>query len=59
MQEALEALEAERTGLQLLVRELLVENQTLRQKIAKLKPPETTSPETSVLANPQPQHQDH
>jgi hypothetical protein len=54
MQEALEALEAERTGLQLLVRELLVENQTLRQKIAKLKGPEASAPAT----HPQPR-QDH
>ncbi len=58
MQEALEALEAERTGLQRLVRELLVENQTLRQKIAKLKP-EAGGADFNALANPQPQRQDH
>ena len=59
MQEALEALEAERTGLQLLVRELLVENQTLRQKIAKLKAPEDVASPINALANPQPPRQDH
>ena len=51
MHEALEALEAERTGLQLLVRELLVENQTLRQKIATLKAPSAI---TATATHPQP-----
>jgi hypothetical protein len=59
MHEALEALEAERTGLQLLVRELLVENQTLRQKIAKLKTSEMKAAEAIAPANPQQPRQDH
>jgi hypothetical protein len=59
MQEVLEALEAERTGLQLLVRELLVENQTLRQTIAKFHGPGLKASESSAPASPQPLRLDH
>jgi hypothetical protein len=55
MQEELQALEAQRRGLQLLVSELLLANQKLRLEIAKL----TQANELSVQAtHPQPR-QDH
>ncbi len=55
MQEEIQALEAQRTSLQLLVSELLLANQKLRLELAKL----TNVSELSGLAtHPQPR-QDH